>query len=183
MTDQTYSFVDPTLQPHLYTQSYASNKQIEGVKILPIRAFQADEGDFSEVVRFSNGGKLEGLDDFEIRQINRTRLFPNSIKAWHVHERQDEVWYVPPSFHLVAGLWDIRVGSPTLNHTMKFVLGSNVSQLLFVPKGVAHGTVNFSSQTAELFYFVSQQFNLENPDECRIHWDHLGADFWKPERD
>lgn len=178
-----YSFVFPDARNAIFTQSYAQPTQIEGVKLIPIKSFVADEGDFSEILRFDDNGDFEHLPGFKVRQVNRTRLFGGSIKAWHVHEFQDEVWYVPPTFHLVGGLWDVRTNSPTAGATMKFVLGGGNSSLLVVPRGVAHGTVNFSGQPAELFYFVNQRFNRENPDEHRIHWDHLGADFWKPERD
>jgi len=66
---------------------------------------------------------------------------------------------------------------------MKITLGSGQSSLLFVPAGVAHGMVNITGAPVDLFYFVSEKFDPQNPDERRLPWDSLGADFWTPKRD
>jgi hypothetical protein len=29
-----------------------------------------------------------------------------------------------------------------------------------------------------MFYFVSQKFSAEDPDERRLTWDAFGSDFW-----
>lgn len=177
-----YEFIDQVTN-NVYTQDYSSKTKIDGVKIIDINRFVTDEGDFSEIIRLNESGELESVPGFKLRQINRTRIFPNSVKAWHVHKNQDEVWYVSPYNQLFVGLWDLRKGSPTADAAMRIILGGGKSQLLFIPKGVAHGNANFSNQQAELFYFVSQQFNLNEPDELRLHWDARGKEFWTPERD
>jgi dTDP-4-dehydrorhamnose 3,5-epimerase len=166
-----------------FVQSYAPAPQIEGVKVVQIKNFSAEEGDFAEIIRINDEGGLELFPEFHLRQINRTHLFPKSIKAWHFHLKQNEIWYVAPSFHMVAGLWDLREGSPTADVTQKVVLGGGYSSLLFIPKGVAHGSVNHSPSSIQLYYFVDQRFNLNDPDEMRLHWDAKGQEFWQPERD
>ena len=173
----------PASASGLYTQSYAGTPKIDGVKVVDVRNFVADEGDFCEVVRLNEMGELEAFPGFKLRQINRSHLFPGTIKAWHVHFRQDEVWYVPPAYQVFVGLWDCRANSPTADVTMRFNLGGGGNKLLFIPKGVAHGYANFGKKDAEHFYLVSQQFNLQDPDERRIAWDARGANFWTPERD
>jgi dTDP-4-dehydrorhamnose 3,5-epimerase len=166
-----------------YVQSYAPVQKIDGVKTLHIKNFIAEEGDFGEIIRLNENGSLELFPDFHLRQINRTTIFPNALKAWHFHAKQSEVWYVPPSFHMVAGLWDLRKDSPTADLSQKIVLGGGQSILLFIPKGVAHGMANYSSQPSQLYYFIDQQFNSDSPDEMRLHWDAKGKEFWDPERD
>ncbi|OGH18082.1 MAG: hypothetical protein A3F31_03740 [Candidatus Levybacteria bacterium RIFCSPHIGHO2_12_FULL_38_12] len=156
---------------------------MEGVKIVPLEIYLAEDGDFAEVVRINENGKLEQVPGFKLAQVNRTRLNPGSLKAWHLHLKQDEIWYVIPTGLLFVGLWDIRKDSPTNGVTMRIVLGGGKSSLLFIPQGVAHGSANFSHEEVHLFYFVNKQFNLNNPDEHRIPWDSKGADFWTPERD
>ena len=173
----------PDISEKIYTQNYSSQPEIEGVQSFDVKNFLNEEGDFSELLRLNESGHLEIMPDFQLRQVNRTTLFPSSIKAWHFHHGQDEMWYVPPFFQITLGLWDIREQSATKNVKKKIQLGGGTSKLVFIPRGVAHGAANFSNQNAQLFYFVSAQFNSQDPDEMRLPWDTAGADFWQPERD
>lgn len=175
--------IDDKYSSKVYTQSYEPTTLIEGVKLLPVKSSVGDEGDFSELFRIKTNGEIENIPGFKIAQINRTRLFPHSIKAWHVHFKQDEIWYVPPTFQLFVGLWDLRKESPTCGKTMRINIGQANTVHLLIPKGVAHGSANFSSSQLNLYYFVNQQFNLNDPDEKRINWDTLGKEFWSPEKD
>lgn len=170
------------LKDKIYTQDYSPLKQINSVKIVEIKNHPGEDGDFSEILRV-NDGKLALFPEFELKQINRAKVFPKAIKAWHLHNNQDEIWYVAPDEHLLVGLWDIREDSETTNLSMRVVLGGSSSKLLFIPKGVAHGCVNLSKKTTQIYYFVSNNFNATSPDEKRIPWDSLGKDFWKAQRD
>lgn len=182
MSNLTKNDLDAKYRDKVYTQSYEPKKVIDGVQFVQMKTFLADEGAFGEVMRFSNG-ELESIPGFKIAQINRTRLTTGSIKAWHLHFKQDEIWYVLPSSQLVVGLWDVREKSPTKGQAMRVVLGGGQSTLLFIPKGVAHGSANISGKDVEMFYFVDNQFDASNPDENRIPYDALGKEFWMPERD
>lgn len=166
-----------------YIQDYSPRPKIDGVKIIPLKASVGDEGDFSELLRLNEQGGMEAAPEFQIRQVNRSRVFAKAIKAWHFHYHQDELWYVSPHAQLFVGLWDLRQGSPTENTVMRLSLGGGHSQLLMIPRGVAHGMANFSTAAVDLYYFMNAQFNLDSPDERRLPWDYRGADFWLPERD
>ncbi|MCX7997287.1 MAG: dTDP-4-dehydrorhamnose 3,5-epimerase family protein [Patescibacteria group bacterium] len=173
----------PRAEEKAYVQSYKPRRKIDGVQIFDLKRFTADEGDFSEVMRFTPEGGFEIMPEFKVAQINRTTIFPGAVKAWHFHFNQDEFWYVPPSFQVFVGLWDIRAESPTANDWMRLQLGGGDSKMLYIPRGVAHGMANFSKQNIELFYFVNNKFSIEEPDERRIPWDAFLPDFWQPERD
>jgi dTDP-4-dehydrorhamnose 3,5-epimerase len=177
------SFFSSDVQDKIYLQVYPKAKDIEGVQFFPTKNILSDEGDFSELLRLDDQGKLEILPDFSLKQINRTRMVAGSVKAWHVHQKQDEIWYVSPYFQLFIGLWDLREHSKTKGKTMRINLGISKSGLLFIPKGVAHGSANLSQKDSQLFYFVNQKFDVDHPDEYRIPWDALGTEFWAPERD
>lgn len=170
-------------EDNYYMQDYSPSTPIDGVKLIELKNINNEEGDFSELLRLTEDGHLELFPTFQLKQINRTELFPGSIKAWHFHFKQDEIWYTGPANHIVVGLWDIRKDSPTSGKHMKVVLGKGNRNMLYIPKGVAHGSINTSPASIHLYYFVNQQFNLNDPDEQRIHWDALGAEFWSPERD
>lgn len=174
--------IDEKAQGKLYTQDYTAKPTIEGVKIIPVRNFVSEDGDFSEIIRMGNG-EIEGMEGFLVKQVNRSRLLPGAIKGWHLHFGQDDIWYLPPSDSLLVGLWDLRKNSKSNGTSIKISLGGGQSSLLFIPRGVAHGMTNVSGEPIDLFYFVNQQFDVNNPDEKRVPWDSLGADFWTPTRD
>ena len=178
----TLDDIDEKSQGNIYTQDYSAKPTIEGVKIVPVKNFVGEDGDFSEIIRMENGG-IEGIPGFELKQVNRSKLLPGAIKGWHLHFSQDDVFYLAPSDSLLVGLWDLRKDSKTNGVSMKITLGSGQSSLLFVPAGVAHGMVNITGAPVDLFYFVSEKFDPQNPDERRLPWDSLGADFWTPKRD
>lgn len=174
--------IDNTVSGKVYTQSYDKETPIEGVKIIPLKNSVGEDGDFSELMRLTNG-ELEAIPSFKVAQINRSKIFPGTVKAWHLHLKQDDIWHVVPSGHLLVGLWDIRQNSPTHGSVMRLSLGSGNSYLVYIPRGVAHGASNVSGKDVELLYFVNQQFDINNPDEHRIPWNAQGEDFWKAKRD
>lgn len=183
MTNQRTMQTNPAVSHEYYVQTYGGGKTtIDGVKQLPLKTWLTEDGDFGEILRLTEQGEMADFPGFKPRQINRSQLLPNTVKAWHFHFNQDEVWYVPAGTQLLVGLWDIRANSSTKDQTQRIVLGGAAPSLLYIPKGVAHGAANFSGQPVALFYFVSQQFNPDQPDENRVPWNAL-PDFWQPERD
>lgn len=181
--DLTLDDIDEQIKGKVYSQDYSKKETIDGVKTITLKHYPSEEGDFGEIIRLAPNGELEQVPGFKLAQVNRTYLFPGSIKAWHLHLKQDEIWYLPPNRDLFLGLWDVRRDSPTNGTLSRMVLGGGKSELLFIPRGVAHGSANFTLVDANLFYLVNEQFDPKNPDEMRIPWDAAGSDFWKPVRD
>jgi len=178
LADINQKFVDKVT-----VQNYQSRKKIKGVKIVPIKIHSGEDGTFEELLRVNGQGVVESLPGFKVRQINRSEILPGKIKGWHLHFNQEDVWYLSPRDHVMVGLWDLRKDSPTKNLKMRVVMGANHSQLLFIPRGVAHGVVNLGEKKATIIYFINQQFNPQHPDEQRLPWDSAGADFWQPRRE
>jgi dTDP-4-dehydrorhamnose 3,5-epimerase len=175
--------LDPKAADKVYTQSYAKKQTIEGVKTANLRDINGEDGNFSEIVRLNDQGEIEAFPGFKLAQVNRTTQLAGSIKAWHLHFLQDEIWYVPRPFSIFVGLWDVRADSPTCGMVSRVTLDGSSPQLLYIPKGVAHGSAVFDLTAVNLYYFINQKFNAEEPDEQRIPWDAIGADFWTPQRD
>lgn len=175
--------IDESITPKMYSQEYKEKVTIEGVKLINLKNFVGEDGDLSEVIKLNNAGEVEGVPGFKIAQINSTKIYPGTIKGWHLHFKQNDLWHVLPSGHLIVCLWDVRKSSPTKGKTMRFALGGGNTHLLFIPKGVAHGASNISTHDAQVLYFVDQKFDMNNPDEKRIPWDSLGADMWVPKKD
>ncbi|MBM3217755.1 MAG: dTDP-4-dehydrorhamnose 3,5-epimerase [Candidatus Rokubacteria bacterium] len=160
-------------------QSYAPRPAIEGVQIVELKRFHDDGGSMTELARLVDGAP-EGLSGFTLRQINFSEIEPGAIKAFHLHTRQTDVWFVPPSDRVLLVLVDVRKGSRTEGATMRLVLGSGAARLVRIPPGVAHGARNLGPATARIIYFTDLHFSPDpsDCDEGRLPWDYLGADVW-----
>ena len=161
-------------------QDYRGGAKIDGVEIVELRRFHDDGGAITELGRLTAGAHAQ-LDGFEVRQVNYSEIEPGVIKAYHLHKRQTDVWYVPPCDRLLLVLHDCREGSPTEGTTMRFVIGDSTSKLVRIPPGVAHGCRNIGTATGRIIYMVDVQFS-PTPGECdegRLPWDHLGAEVWE----
>jgi dTDP-4-dehydrorhamnose 3,5-epimerase len=161
-------------------QSYQPAPPIDGVEVVDLRRHADDGGALTELLRLA-GGRPEGLAGFTVRQVNYSELEPGVIKAFHLHQRQTDVWYVPPTDRLLMVLLDVRRGSPTEGRVMRFMLGAGTSRLVRIPPGVAHGVRNLAAAPGRVVYFVDVPFSPEPAacDEGRLPWDHLGADIWE----
>lgn len=160
-------------------QDYSKKPQIDGVVITELKNFIAEDGFLCEVVRIKDDSKVENFDNFSVKQINISKVMPGAIKAWHLHFKQDDLWYIPPDGVLTVGLVDLRKGSNTEGCSTKLILGGGKSYLLYIPAGVAHGYANKTTTSAYVFYLVNEQFDIKNPDERRLPWNIFGADFWE----
>ena len=179
----TIDDINDQFKSKIYSQDYSDKQKIDGVTLYPLSIHVSEDGDFSELVRINDKGEIDGIPGFKLEQINRTRLINGIVKAWHIHLEQDEIWYVNPEAHLLIGLFDARKNSPTAGFVMRFIMGGGKSQLLYIPKGVAHGSANLLNEPSVIWYFINKQFSSNKPDEMRLPWDTLGANFWEPKRD
>ena len=161
-------------------QAYGPRPTIDGVRIVALTRYADDGGSMTELLRL-DGAESPALPGFIVRQVNFSEVEPGAIKAFHLHARQTDVWYVPPSDRCLLVLVDVRAGSPTEGLSQRLTLGAGGSRLVRIPPGVAHGVRNLGPATARLIYFVDQQFSPDPAtcDEGRLPWDYLGADVWE----
>jgi dTDP-4-dehydrorhamnose 3,5-epimerase len=161
-------WVGPAYRDALSAQSYEKS-QLDGVRLLDLKLLSDEGGDFCEIARFLQNG---ALSDFSLME-------PGAIKAWHLHRLQDDLWFVPPAERLLVGLLDVRDSSRTYQTHLRLTMGAGKPQCLFIPRGVAHGVANLGLVPATILYLVNQVFNSADPDEHRLPYDLLGADFWQ----
>lgn len=162
-------------------QDYSKKPSIDDVKIIELKQFIDDSGSFNEILRFGEG-KLVEFPEFNLSQVSYSLMDPGAVKAFHLHLKQEDIWFIPPKDKLVVGLFDTRKNSKTYNLKQRLVMGGGKALLLYIPRGVAHGAANLSKKPAQIFYLMNQQFDPEDPDEKRLPWDSLGKDFWKREK-
>jgi dTDP-4-dehydrorhamnose 3,5-epimerase len=174
----------PEIVPVLTEQDYA--RAIDGVRVVPLQRFVDHGGSMTELTRLDEGGTFhQGFTDFKVRQINFSTLDPGIVKAFHVHMRQRDVWFVPPEDRVLLVLVDVREGSPTAKRALKVLLGGGRSVLVAIPPGVAHGCKNVGDGAAHLVYMTDVHFSPEpgKTDEHRLPWDIVGAEIWEPAKE
>src|SRR2546426_10655913 len=143
-------------------QSYEPRPRIDGVEIVELTRHIDDGGSITELLRL-DGGSPRGLSGITIRQVNYSEAEPGVIKAFHLHTRQTDVWYVPPSDRLLVVLVDVRKGSRTEGVCQRLVLGAGASRLLRLPPGVAPRARHIRDTTGDLLYFLAEDFNTDSP--------------------
>ncbi|PYM08716.1 MAG: dTDP-4-dehydrorhamnose 3,5-epimerase [Candidatus Rokuibacteriota bacterium] len=160
-------------------QSYAPQPRIEGVEIVDLQRHVDDGGSMTELARLTAGG-LAAVPGFSVHQMNYSEVAPGAIKAFHLHARQTDVWFVPPSDRILCVLIDARAGSRTEGRRNRIVLGDGTSRLIRIPPGVAHGGRNLAATTGRIIYFTDLHFTPDPAtcDEGRLPWDFAGAAIW-----
>ena len=174
----------PAAEETFRHQDYARRPPIDGVAVHELKRFHDDGGSMTELSRFT-GGRPDALTGFDLAQLNYSVLEPGVLKAFHVHRRQTDVWFVPPEDRVLLVLADVRAGSATERVVMKLVLGDGASILVRIPPGVAHGCKNIGPAPARIVYMTDVSFDPApgSTDEGRLPWDLLGAEIWEPAKD
>lgn len=136
---------------------------IDGVVIKKLITYPDQRGFFREVVRVTDEFFGEGFG-----QWSHTKSYQGVVKAWHIHQRQVDWWYVA-SGRVKVALYDTRPDSPTHGHLLEILLGDEMEpSVLRVPPGVAHGYRVLSAE-AHLFYITSRTY--DPADEGRLPYD------------
>lgn len=175
-------------------QKYEPMKFIDGVKLIDLKLFHDDGGEFCEIARLlafiSCGEATTGplYDGPEVLgdewQINYSMIMPGVVKAFHIHLAQVDLWFIPPGNRALVILHDRRPKDPTLNmngplptgaNRMRIVMGVK-PQLLVIPPGVAHGIKNIDTKPISMIYLVNRHFNPK--DEYRLPYDYDKLTDW-----
>jgi len=148
---------------------------ITGVVFKKLVTHNDERGFFREIIRVTDDFFQEGFG-----QLSHSHILVGVIKAWHIHQKQTDWWYIPGGVIKVV-LYDARKESPTFGKKMEILMGdSQPAQVLRIPPGVAHGCKCLSGPT-DLFYVTS---NVYDPnDEGRIPYNdpEIKYDWFKQE--
>jgi dTDP-4-dehydrorhamnose 3,5-epimerase len=165
-------------------KSYGKAATIAGVEVLALQRHVDDRGLFLEVFRgrATHPGSEPLVSFFtgvETAQLNYSLVTTaDHVKGLHYHLKQADVWFCPPPFKLKVVLLDLRRSSPTAGATQVVVLGDGRDALVKIPPGVAHGYRPLTVPCG-LFYVVTRCFDIADPDEYRVAWDHPAVrDLW-----
>jgi dTDP-4-dehydrorhamnose 3,5-epimerase len=146
--------------------SASSTDLIDGVQLKPFDLWPDDRGYFLEVARLKQG--LAADFPFETTQVSAALSYPGTIKAFHFHRLQTDLW-VPSMGMFQVALVDLREGSPTFGLKNTLYLGSLRPWQVRIPPGVGHGYKVVGEGAAMLVYITDQLYNPR--DEGRIPYN------------
>ena len=150
------------------------NLQIKDVvSIVPIK-FNDDRGFFEETFKetdFSNFGI-----NTQIKQINFSHSSKGVLRGLHY---QLEPYTQSKIVRVVHGkiidvAVDLRIGSPTFGKWVSQELDSKIGNMLFIPKGFAHGFKSLQDNTI-MHYMQTTCYAPEN--DKGIRYDSFGYDW------
>lgn len=139
---------------------------IDGVVLKRFELWPDDRGYFLEVARM--GQDLAAGFQQQSTQVSAALSYPGTIKAFHFHRRQTDLW-VPAVGMLQVALVDLRPQSPTFGRKNTFYVGSLKSWQVLIPPGVGHGYKVVGDGPATLVYVTNQLYDPQ--DEGRIPYN------------
>ena len=143
-----------------------SPQLIAGVDIRPYALWPDDRGYFLEVLRFGQG--LASSYPAGSTQVSAALSYPGTIKAFHYHQHQTDVW-VPSSGMLQVALVDLRTESATFGRRNTLYVGMLRPWQILIPPGIGHGYKVIGEHPAMLVY-VTDRF-YDPTDEGRIPYN------------
>ena len=105
---------------------------IDGVKIIPLKTIMDERGMVKHMMKCTDSH----FDKFG--EIYFSVIFPNAIKAWHVHQKM-ELNYAAISGNIKLVLFDPREESPTCGQIQEIFMGEDNYVLVKVPIRVVNG--------------------------------------------
>lgn len=147
--------------------SVSSPDLIAGVRIETAALWPDDRGYFLELSRLGTG--LSRDYPLHTTQASAAVSFPGTIKAFHFHKHQHDLWTVVKGMLQVA-LVDLRPGSATWGRKNTLYIGTLRPWQLLVPPGVGHGYKVIGSEEAILVYLTDRHY--DPADEGRIPYNN-----------
>jgi dTDP-4-dehydrorhamnose 3,5-epimerase len=80
---------------------------IQGVELKSLVTYPDERGFFRELIRVNDPIFQEGFG-----QWSHTLTYQDASKAWHIHQKQTDWWYVAIGA-IKAAMYDTRADSPT----------------------------------------------------------------------
>ena len=138
--------------------------EIEGVWAKSLKVIPDERGRLMEILRADD----EGFRKFG--QIYMTTNYPGVVKAWHLHEVQEDMVACAKGMIKLV-LYDARESSPTRGAVKEYFIGDHAPTLVRVPAGVYHGWKGISEDESVVVNIPTEMYDYASPDEHRLPWD------------
>jgi dTDP-4-dehydrorhamnose 3,5-epimerase len=134
---------------------------IDGVAVKRLKLIPDERGRLMEILRCD--------EDVFVRfgQVYMTTTYPQVVKAWHYHKKQDDFITCLRGM-LKLALYDEREGSSTRGEINEFFLGDHNPLLVKVPRMIYHGWKCISPEEAIVVNVPTEAYDAEAPDEYRL---------------
>lgn len=157
MTEIALPNCDKGLGKLIFTQD--SPHLIDGITISTLSVYPDDRGYFLELARFKQAVNT---------QVSAALSYPGTIKAFHFHRHQTDLWAVVSGMFQVA-LVDLRPSSKTFGVRNTLYIGTLRPWQLSIPPGVGHGYKVIGTDPAMLVYVTDRFYDPQ--DEGRIPYN------------
>jgi dTDP-4-dehydrorhamnose 3,5-epimerase-like enzyme len=128
-------------------------------------------------------GKLAYVNEFNFNDVKRFYTIHNKsiniVRAWQGHRFENKYFYVISGSFLICNVKIDNWKNPSKNLPVeKFILSSNVSQILIIPAGYANG-IKALEENSEILVFSSNALEDSSNDEYRfdedmwLNWDNF----------
>lgn len=108
-------------------------------------------------------------------QINYSVQYPGVVKGWHRHKLQTDFWMCVQG-HLKVGIYHEET-----DRAWVLVTGEKRPGVVVIPPPLWHGAATVGPSPAALLYYLTHQFNPQQPDEARRAWDSVLGFPWAAE--
>lgn len=150
------------------------NNQIQGPFLIRLDKFVDDRGCFFELFRNNQ------LHEFELGnfvQDNVSVSQPGVLRGLHFQDPPQGKLVIVLTGRILDVMVDLRKGSPTWGHSIKYQMSSEAPEWLWVPPGFAHGFLAQPEEPATVLYRCSQYYNpssesgiIWNDSDLKIDW-------------
>jgi dTDP-4-dehydrorhamnose 3,5-epimerase len=136
---------------------------LDGIKVKQMKRFADERGFFMEVMRSDWKDIFEG--DL-VQQVNLSVTYPNTIRAWHKHERSQVDYFV-----VIRGAIKICAFDDNSKELDEIISTWENPQIVRIPGNYWHGFKVLGNEPATLVYFVNKLYDYDKPDEVRRPWN------------
>jgi len=140
---------------------------IHGVRLEHYALHPDDRGYFLEVARLGSG--LAAEFPAATTQVSAALSYPGTIKAFHFHRKQTDLW-VPAQGLFQVALVDLRPMSATFGVRNTLYVGALRPWQILIPPGVGHGYKVIGTEPGMLIYMTDRHYDPS--DEGRIAHNH-----------
>jgi dTDP-4-dehydrorhamnose 3,5-epimerase len=149
-----------------------SKDLIAGVRVEPVALWPDDRGYFLEIQRMGMG--MAAGFPAATTQISAASNYPGTIKAFHFHFHQTDLW-TPAKGLLQVALVDLREDSATFGARNTMYVGALRPWQILIPPGVGHGYKVIGGEDSMLVYLTDRFY--DPGDEGRIPYDDPGINY------
>lgn len=105
-------------------------------------------------------------------QLNYSVQNPGLVKAWHRHHKQTDFWMC------IRGHLKVGVHREADKASWAIVIGEHKPGVVIIPPPLWHGAATVGHVPAGLLYYLTHQYDPQNPDEDRRAFDSVEGFPW-----